>query len=193
VIEEELGRPLQSVYTEISEEPVAAASLGQVRRPEGRKPGVFSLAETPPPGPASCAGSEGVVHRPLEQVFGRAPRKRVAPAPAPFTPAPVRSARASKPIPSHRTSACFILPHPIPSHPISPYPTSLYPQVYRAVLRETGERVAVKVQRPGIGESIAIDMLLLRRLMGVVDDNLPQARRGRGRRGAPRLGQGPPG
>lgn len=46
--------------------------------------------------------------------------------------------------------------------------------MYRAVLRETGERVAVKVQRPGIGESIAIDMLLLRRLMGVVDANLPQ-------------------
>ncbi|GBF89170.1 aarF domain-containing protein, chloroplastic [Raphidocelis subcapitata] len=47
-------------------------------------------------------------------------------------------------------------------------------QVYRATLRATGERVAVKVQRPGIGESIATDMLLLRRLMGAVDDNLPQ-------------------
>ncbi|KAF5834299.1 ABC1 family-domain-containing protein [Dunaliella salina] len=42
-------------------------------------------------------------------------------------------------------------------------------QVYRATLRSTGEDVAVKVQRPGIGESIAVDMLLLRRLMGVVD------------------------
>jgi hypothetical protein len=29
-------------------------------------------------------------------------------------------------------------------------------------------------QRPGIGDSIAIDMLLLRRLMAAVDDNLPQ-------------------
>lgn len=47
-------------------------------------------------------------------------------------------------------------------------------QVYRGVLRETGESVAVKVQRPGIGESIAVDMLLLRRLMAVVDNNLPQ-------------------
>jgi len=35
-------------------------------------------------------------------------------------------------------------------------------QVYRATLRSTGEEVAVKVQRPGIGESIAVDMLLLR-------------------------------
>lgn len=49
-------------------------------------------------------------------------------------------------------------------------------QVYKGVLRETGELVAVKVQRPGIGESIAVDMLLLRRLMGVVDKNLPQVR-----------------
>eukprot|EP00878_Enallax_costatus_P031030 GHUV01033859.1.p1 GENE.GHUV01033859.1~~GHUV01033859.1.p1 ORF type:complete len:615 (+),score=219.69 GHUV01033859.1:1031-2875(+) len=47
-------------------------------------------------------------------------------------------------------------------------------QVYKGVLRETGESVAVKVQRPGIGESIAVDMLLLRRLMAVVDNNLPQ-------------------
>jgi hypothetical protein len=47
-------------------------------------------------------------------------------------------------------------------------------QVYKGVLRETGELVAVKVQRPGIGESIAVDMLLLRRLMAVVDKNLPQ-------------------
>ena len=42
------------------------------------------------------------------------------------------------------------------------------------MLRATGERVAVKVQRPGIGESIAIDMVLLRRLVGAVDVNLPQ-------------------
>ena len=47
-------------------------------------------------------------------------------------------------------------------------------QVYKGVLRETGDVVAVKVQRPGIGESIAVDMLLLRRLMAAVDKNLPQ-------------------
>eukprot|EP00891_Asterochloris_glomerata_P009513 jgi/Astpho2/9513/e_gw1.00145.30.1_t len=44
-------------------------------------------------------------------------------------------------------------------------------QVYKGVLRSNGETVAVKVQRPGIGDGIAIDMLLLRRLMGVVDRN----------------------
>lgn len=47
-------------------------------------------------------------------------------------------------------------------------------QVYRGILRETGEEVAVKVQRPGIADSIAIDMLLLRRLMAAVDRNIPQ-------------------
>lgn len=31
-------------------------------------------------------------------------------------------------------------------------------QVYKGVLRSTGETVAVKVQRPGIGENIAIDV-----------------------------------
>lgn len=46
-------------------------------------------------------------------------------------------------------------------------------QVYRGRLF-SGEEVAVKVQRPSIGENIAVDMLLLRRLMGVVDDNIPQ-------------------
>ncbi|MEW5308834.1 MAG: hypothetical protein WDW38_000764 [Sanguina aurantia] len=46
-------------------------------------------------------------------------------------------------------------------------------QVYKGTLF-TGETVAVKVQRPSIGDSIAVDMLLLRRLMGVVDRNVPQ-------------------
>ena len=46
-------------------------------------------------------------------------------------------------------------------------------QVYRGVLRATGEEVAVKVQRPGIGERIALDMVLLRRFIGQVDRFLP--------------------
>ncbi len=47
-------------------------------------------------------------------------------------------------------------------------------QVYRGRLRSTGEEVAVKVQRPGIGDTIALDMVLLRRLMSAVDANMPQ-------------------
>ena len=35
-------------------------------------------------------------------------------------------------------------------------------------------QVAVKVQRPGIGDNIAVDMVLLRRLVALVDDNVPQ-------------------
>eukprot|EP00887_Chlorella_sp_A99_P005015 scaffold4.g5015.t1 len=59
---------------------------------------------------------------------------------------------------------------------ISPEPVAAASlgQVYKARLRSTGEEVAVKVQRPGIGESIAMDMVLLRRLMVVVDANLPR-------------------
>lgn len=45
-------------------------------------------------------------------------------------------------------------------------------QVYRGRLRSTGEEVAIKVQRPSIGDGIAVDMLLLRRLMQVVDQRL---------------------
>ena len=47
-------------------------------------------------------------------------------------------------------------------------------QVYRGRLRATGEEVAVKVQRPAIADSIAMDMLLLRRLMAAADANIPQ-------------------
>lgn len=46
-------------------------------------------------------------------------------------------------------------------------------QVYKGKLRSTGEDVAVKVQRPGIGEGIALDMVLLRRLVGLVDAKIP--------------------
>lgn len=42
-------------------------------------------------------------------------------------------------------------------------------QVYKATLAATGETVAVKVQRPSIGPSIAVDMLLLRRLTEFID------------------------
>lgn len=53
------------------------------------------------------------------------------------------------------------------------HPAPPTPQVYRARLHD-GTDVAVKIQRPNIGETIAVDMLLLRRLMAVVDQKLPQ-------------------
>lgn len=54
------------------------------------------------------------------------------------------------------------------------YEQVMHPQVYRGRLRSTGEEVALKVQRPGIGEQICIDMVLLRRLMLAVDSTLPK-------------------
>lgn len=39
-------------------------------------------------------------------------------------------------------------------------------QVYRGILRRGGETVAVKVQRPGVRESIALDIYILRWLAG---------------------------
>jgi predicted unusual protein kinase regulating ubiquinone biosynthesis (AarF/ABC1/UbiB family) len=52
----------------------------------------------------------------------------------------------------------------------SPVAAASLGQVYKATLCGSGEVVAVKVQRPGIGTSIAIDMLLLRRLTELVDN-----------------------
>lgn len=57
------------------------------------------------------------------------------------------------------------------SHGRCSLPACFAEQVYKGILRSTGESVAVKVQRPGIGDHIAVDMLLLRRLMAVIDKN----------------------
>ena len=42
------------------------------------------------------------------------------------------------------------------------------PQVYRATLAADGQDVAVKVQRPGVEATIALDVYLLRQAIGVV-------------------------
>ncbi|KAG0613018.1 hypothetical protein M758_6G070100 [Ceratodon purpureus] len=42
-------------------------------------------------------------------------------------------------------------------------------QVYKAVLRSTGETVAVKVQRPGIEEQVGLDFYLVRGLTALID------------------------
>lgn len=41
-------------------------------------------------------------------------------------------------------------------------------QVYRATLRDGGDDVAVKVQRPGVAEAVSLDLLIMRWLAGVV-------------------------
>ena len=38
----------------------------------------------------------------------------------------------------------------------------MWPQVYKAVLRETGEEVAVKVQRPNVAPVILRDLFIFR-------------------------------
>ena len=40
--------------------------------------------------------------------------------------------------------------------------------MYRGTLRESGQAVAVKVQRPGVREQIALDVYILRRLLAFV-------------------------
>ncbi len=41
-------------------------------------------------------------------------------------------------------------------------------QVYRATLRDGGDDVAVKVQRPGVAEAVSLDLLIMRWMAGVV-------------------------
>lgn len=113
VIQEELGAPIESIFSEFSEQPVAAASLGQV-----------------------CYYVPNYI--------------------APYCFAVFRSHRRGR----YTKGADY---NAIP-----------LAQVYKGRLRSTGEAVAIKVQRPGIGDSIAIDMLLLRRLMAVVNETFPQ-------------------
>ena len=49
-----------------------------------------------------------------------------------------------------------------PPLPARPCAAASLGQVYRGVLRSTGEAVAVKVQRPGVATSIALDVYVLR-------------------------------
>lgn len=44
-----------------------------------------------------------------------------------------------------------------------------HPQVYKAVLRETGEEVAIKVQRPGVEPVILRDLFIFRTLASFFD------------------------
>lgn len=53
-------------------------------------------------------------------------------------------------------------------------------QVYKARLRETGEEVALKVQRPGVLELVALDLVLGRRGILIADKLFPRVRRLRG-------------
>lgn len=54
----------------------------------------------------------------------------------------------------------------------SPVAAASLGQVYKARLRSSGETVAVKVQRPGIEEAVALDFYLLRSLGYFINDNI---------------------
>ena len=49
-------------------------------------------------------------------------------------------------------------------------------QVYKAFLRETGEAVAIKVQRPDLIDRISIDIYIVRILAGWVKNNVPRVK-----------------
>lgn len=49
-------------------------------------------------------------------------------------------------------------------HVLTVLVTFLAPQVYKATLKSTGESVAIKVQRPGVLETVSLDLHLAREL-----------------------------
>jgi predicted unusual protein kinase regulating ubiquinone biosynthesis (AarF/ABC1/UbiB family) len=51
-------------------------------------------------------------------------------------------------------------------------------QVYRATLKDTGEEVAIKVQRPGVLELVALDLVLGRRGIQIAGQLFPAVRSG---------------
>jgi len=55
---------------------------------------------------------------------------------------------------------------------VGPVAAASLGQVYKARLQSTGELVAVKVQRPGIGDNIALDMFIVRKAAAWADAHL---------------------
>lgn len=53
---------------------------------------------------------------------------------------------------------------------VSEYPVAAASigQVYKGKLKSTGEEVALKVQRPGILETVSLDLMLLRKLANLL-------------------------
>jgi predicted unusual protein kinase regulating ubiquinone biosynthesis (AarF/ABC1/UbiB family) len=49
-------------------------------------------------------------------------------------------------------------------------------QVYKATLRGSGEEVAIKVQRPGVLELVALDLVLGRRGLQIANQLFPNVR-----------------
>ena len=152
-MQEELGRPIDEVYSEITPEPVAAASLGQASGACAQGDSRATVAAAASPAASRAAASAAA--RALAQ-------------PAVFVVAALQHMAATCKAVGNRLTGLTATSHPLFSLLWSAT------QVYKARLRSTGEQVAVKVQRPGIGENIAIDMVLLRRLVAVIDDNIPQ-------------------
>ena len=88
-------------------------------------------------------------------------------APVPLTCVMPRIALVFTSIPSW---PCFVEPTRLLARAtLAPRPCSMLCfalQVYKGVLRSNNEPVAVKVQRPGVRDSIALDIFILRRLAG---------------------------
>lgn len=170
-----MGAPAEEFFSEISQEPVAAASLGQVRAvgsPQCRTVDCFGHGCcVDSPHWSNCSTAIGYLFQPS---VARGRGHHCAKACGWSRGARLRSeitlvVSACRPCHGHavlrftlRVSRARGLPCSVSLY------ASAVPQVYKAKLRGTGDVVAVKVQRPGVLRQILLDVFILRLIAGII-------------------------
>ncbi len=143
VISAELGVPASAVFSSLTPSPIAAASLGQARFPKAGHLAAYRLpdhASMP-----SCGMWRAQAHTYISCVT------------------PLASAYISS-----RISVCTHDGIGPDSKLQGQSIICFRGQVYKGTLRSNGQAVAVKVQRPGVREQIAMDVFILRNLLAFV-------------------------
>lgn len=158
-----LGCPVERVFEWLTEEPLASASLGQV-----------SWWCTQPV-QVQAQSRMHIVGWCLQHISGRLYRKDVLQVVCLHLVMLVGGTMRSTPV------HCKLAPLHVSSH-VHPafHMCSNSPQVYRGELRPEwgGGQVAVKVQRPGVLEAVALDIYIMRRAAEIFS-KLPGVRRAR--------------
>ena len=148
VIGAELGVPPTALFSELTASPIAAASLGQARS----VPDMTLLCETCLIA-YKCIGFQPAAHqRSLQAVTQSKPLQ-------------LRCNQLCLQSCLHGTSVAVSCGVESQRQTDS---TPLLRQVYRGILRSNGQAVAVKVQRPGVREQIAMDVFILRNLLAFI-------------------------
>jgi hypothetical protein len=151
-VENDIGAPLELVFSEFEREPLGAASIGQVREGKGRR----WLCAHP------CALLEQVA-RPAHALLAPSPNL-AAINPATTLPSPPSGTRGH---PDLTPATPFPPPQVHGATLTSPLPHPCLPQVHGATLAGSRRRVVVKVQYPDAKRHFSNDIHTLRRFCQV--------------------------